>query len=295
MISFFKEVLRQHYLILFIAIFSAIFWPQIKEHYYGYLSSETGASEKSDGKTASNVADVNLFTKDELSKYNGEENSLGLYLSIMGSVYDVKRGEKHYGIGGSYHFFAGKFFIYFNCRPIQYNYTKSCITGRDASVAFISGDFETIADTLDDVLSLEPREILSLKQWQEFYDKDYTPKGRLIGRFYDANGKETEYFRKVQHQIDVAIENKRKEELKNYEYPPCNIEWSADKGTKVWCTTQSGGIDRQWEGVPRKYFEPGNDGYRCACVNENKLEVGNLKEYDGCDPKSTICFYNPDD
>lgn len=115
MISFFKEVVRQHYLILFVAIFSAIFWPQIKQQYYGYIISNTGSSEKSDEKIDSTVGDVvgdvvgeKLFTKDELSKYDGEENSLGLYLAIMGSVYDVERGSRHYGVGGSYHFFAGK-------------------------------------------------------------------------------------------------------------------------------------------------------------------------------------------
>lgn len=169
------------------------------------------------------------------------------------------------------------------------------VTGRDASVSFISGDFETVSDTMDDVLTLDARSILSLKQWKEFYDKDYILKGRLIGRFYDENGGETEYFRKVQAQVDVAIEDKRKEEMKNYDFPPCNIEWSADTGTKVWCTNQSGGIDRQWTGVPRKYFEPGNTGFRCACIHDSKLGVGNLKEYDGCDPKSTTCFYVPDD
>lgn len=152
-----------------------------------------------------------------------------------------------------------------------------------------------MSDTMDDVLTLDARSILSLKQWKEFYDKDYILKGRLIGRFYDENGGETEYFRKVQAQVDVAIEDKRKEEMKNYDFPPCNIEWSADTGTKVWCTNQSGGIDRQWTGVPRKYFEPGNTGFRCACIHDSKLGVGNLKEYDGCDPKSTTCFYVPDD
>lgn len=169
------------------------------------------------------------------------------------------------------------------------------ITGRDASVAFISGDFETVNDALDDVLTLGPPEILSLKQWKAFYDKDYLPKGRLIGRFYDKSGQETEYFRKVLAQVDVAIENKRLEEMKNYDFPPCNIEWNADTGTKVWCTNQSGGIERQWAGVPRKYFQPGNTGYRCACVHDSKLRDGSLKEYDGCDPNSTTCFYHPDD
>lgn len=109
MISFFKEVVRQHYFVLIITIFSAIFWPQIKQQYYGYIISETGTSGKSVDKTAiDDVVDVHLFTKDELSKYDGDENSLGLYLSIMGTVYDVQKGVKHYGVGGGYHFFAGK-------------------------------------------------------------------------------------------------------------------------------------------------------------------------------------------
>lgn len=143
-------------------------------------------------------------------------------------------------------------------------------------------------------MSLEPREILSLHQWKDFYDKDYVFKGHLIGRFYDKSGEKTDYFRKVEEQIEIAIENKRLDEMKNFDFPPCNIEWSADKGTKVWCTKQSGGVDRQWVGVPRKYYQPGEVSYRCACIEESKLENGNLKEYDDCDPKSTTCFYKAD-
>jgi len=262
MLTFLKEVIRQHYLILLIAIFSAVFWPQIKEQYYGYLSS----SDVID-KPTSNVAGVKLFTKDELSKYDGAENSLGLYLAIMGDVYDVEKGVKHYGVGGTYHFFAG----------------------RDASLSFISGDFENVTDYLDDVLRLEPRDILSLKQWKEFYDKDYIYKGRLIGRYYDQNGQETEYFRKVQEQIEIALEEKRKEQIKNSEFPPCNIEWTAETGTKVWCTKQSGGVERSWVGVPRRYYDAGV--IRCACIKRSKLQSPNLEEYDGCDPKSDTCFY----
>lgn len=123
MISFLKEVVRQHYLILFIAIFSAIFWPQIREQYYGYIIGDTGTSEKivekTVGKSATKVPKVKLFTNEDLAKYNGGENSLGLYLGIMGSVYDVQKGAKHYGVGGGYHFFSGKidtkhFFFYFD-------------------------------------------------------------------------------------------------------------------------------------------------------------------------------------
>jgi hypothetical protein len=46
-----------------------------------------------------------LFTKEELKKYT--EGSKGLYLAILGKVYDVGKGEKFYGPSGSYHFFAG--------------------------------------------------------------------------------------------------------------------------------------------------------------------------------------------
>ncbi|KAJ6637167.1 Neuferricin like [Pseudolycoriella hygida] len=253
MISFFKEVIRQHYFILFVAIFGAFFWPEIKQNYYSFIINKT--YQKSEEKTVS--SDLRLFTKDELSKYDGEDNSLGLYLSILGHVYDVQKG-------------------------------------RDASVSFISGNFDKIDDNIDDVLSLEPRDILSLKQWKGFYDKDYIFKGRLIGRYYDANGQETEYFSRVEEQINIAIENKRKEEMNNYDFPPCNIEWNANTGTKVWCTMQSGGVDRQWAGVPRKYFEAGQTSFRCACVDVSKLGHGSLKEYDGCDSNSSTCFYQAD-
>lgn len=83
MFTFLKEVVRQHYLILLIGVFSAVFWPQIKQQYYGYITSKT------EDKITSKVDGVTLFTKDELARYNGEENSLGLYIAILGSVYDV--------------------------------------------------------------------------------------------------------------------------------------------------------------------------------------------------------------
>lgn len=47
-----------------------------------------------------------VFTRDELKKYNNIEN--GLYLSILGQVFDVTKGAKHYEPGASYHIFVGK-------------------------------------------------------------------------------------------------------------------------------------------------------------------------------------------
>jgi hypothetical protein len=46
-----------------------------------------------------------LFTKEELKEYS--EESKGLYLAILGMVYDVGKGEKFYGSRGNYHLFTG--------------------------------------------------------------------------------------------------------------------------------------------------------------------------------------------
>lgn len=48
----------------------------------------------------------------ELSRYTGAEDSAGLYLAVLGQVFDVQRGRKHYGPSGAYSFFAGTFYHY---------------------------------------------------------------------------------------------------------------------------------------------------------------------------------------
>lgn len=52
-----------------------------------------------------NSDESRVFTMSELKRYTNLEN--GLYLSILGQVFDVTKGEKHYGPGGSYHAFTG--------------------------------------------------------------------------------------------------------------------------------------------------------------------------------------------
>lgn len=173
--------------------------------------------------------------------------------------------------------------------------------GRDASKSFITGDFEATGGVtskeLDDVLTLDADQILSLKEWTEFYAKEYIRKGLMIGRFYDVRGRETEYHGKVLAKVDEALAKKRaaeEQKSKEVEFPPCNIEWKADVGTRVWCTKRSGGIERSWVGYPRKYFTPGVAEFRCACVHEKHLQSPNVKEYDGCAVTSESCVYNVD-
>lgn len=50
-----------------------------------------------------------IFTASELKQYTNLED--GLYLSILGQVFDVTEGAKHYGPGGNYHAFTGNYFL----------------------------------------------------------------------------------------------------------------------------------------------------------------------------------------
>jgi predicted heme/steroid binding protein len=48
------------------------------------------------------------FTPEELSKYNGSDESKPIYVGLNGKVYDVSERRDLYGQGGTYNFFAGK-------------------------------------------------------------------------------------------------------------------------------------------------------------------------------------------
>ncbi|MBN3280242.1 NEUFC protein, partial [Polyodon spathula] len=227
---------------------------------------------------------VRLLDLQELSRYNGQQGSPGVYLSILGQVFDVGKGHKHYGPGGSYHFFAG----------------------RDASRAFVTGDF-TEAGLVDDVSGLSPGQILSLSEWLSFYNKDYVLVGRLVGRYYSETGEPTEALKQVESAMVEGLELRAQAEADKQRFPPCNSEWSAGKGGRVWCSTQSGGVQRDWVGVPRKLFKPGSSSQRCVCVQSSRptssqaqasqqlsdrgdLDNPNLQEYQGCPSLAESCL-----
>ncbi|XP_014203461.1 neuferricin [Copidosoma floridanum] len=213
-----------------------------------------------------------LFTSSALEKYT-DLDSGGLYLSILGQVFDVTKGEKHYGPGQSYHAF----------------------TGRDGSAAFITGDF-TESGLTDDVSSLTNKQIQSIMTWLEFYRKTYVYKGKLVGRYYDKNGKPTNERSILEERIQIAKKNDLNEDQEKSKFPPCNVEWNPDSGTRVWCTKNSGGIARNWIGVPRLFYtEPGSKKHRCACVNTNSKDFQEnknmFKTYSGCADNETSCIF----
>uniref|UniRef100_A0A1A9X3Y7 Cytochrome b5 heme-binding domain-containing protein n=1 Tax=Glossina brevipalpis TaxID=37001 RepID=A0A1A9X3Y7_9MUSC len=262
-------VFRRHFLKLqFVLVITAIlgfYYPKIWEQ----LRSISFIT-KNGNLSAEKYNDL-LFTKGQLTAFNGVVEQ-PIYLALLGRVYDVSSGVKHYGPGCTYHFFAGK----------------------DASIAFITGDFENYKeDEADNVLTLKTSEILSLINWEKFYENDYIYKGKVIGRFYDESGHPTKYEKKFRALAEEAEFDRFNKEKLREKYPDCNIEWSLEKGSHVWCTKSSGGKERDWIGYPRKLYETGNENFRCACVKKEDLETNEvvIKPYDDCESKSQECYY----
>jgi len=226
-----------------------------------------------------------IFTKAELATYDGSDGSPGLYLAILGQVYDVETGKEYYAPGNGYHFFVGK----------------------DGARAFVSGQFDD-AGLTDDVTGMTHGDYLGLKEWVEFYETDYKRVGVLVGRYFTSNGEVTEEWKTLQANISAAIQDRENKDVEKQVFPPCNIEWSKENGHRVWCTKKSGGIIRNWSGLPRRLFYPGRSE-RCACVratgapstdptaksNHGDLMNPHLKEYENCPTTNDDCYVKVDD
>jgi predicted heme/steroid binding protein len=137
-----------------------------------------------------------ILTLSELVKHDafirarktGEEANGEIWLSILGEVYDVTKGEKFYGPMSGYGYFAG----------------------RDASPCFNSGKFneEGENESLDD---LKVTQLESIDNWRKFYeDQDKYPfVGVLHGTFYNSEGKPTPMLRDIRLRIATMNQEPR--------------------------------------------------------------------------------------
>lgn len=232
-------------------------------------------------------ADIRVFIPEELARYRGGPRDPGLYLALLGRVYDVSTGRRHYEPGAHYSGFAG----------------------RDASRAFVTGDYSE-AGLVDDVSDLSYSEMLTLQNWLSFYEKNYEFVGRVIGRFYGEDGLPTPELTQVETMINKGLEANKQKLKEKERFPPCNVEWSSTRGSRFWCSQKSGGVDRDWIGVPRKLYKPGTKQSHCVCVkttgppsdqnpedptqrNRGDLDHPNLREYADCSPRAVTCFSFP--
>uniref|UniRef100_A0A8D8WFX7 Neuferricin n=1 Tax=Cacopsylla melanoneura TaxID=428564 RepID=A0A8D8WFX7_9HEMI len=259
--------------ILIVVLSTCIYY--IKHQYStstGDFTSENKHKSNSSSHEDIDAVKVQLLSKEEVAEYVTEEK---LYLCILGHVFDVTKGKGYYKKGETYHGFVG----------------------RDGTRAFVSGNFTDEGFT-DDIDNITGAEAVELNNWLDFYQTNYVFKGKLIGRFFDPNGTPTKYWHEFQTKLKQAEEGSEEMLQEKMKYPPCNIAWSQEEGTRVWCSTKSGGIERDWAGVPRKFYQVGAESYRCACVNLDTKGVtldtsgrqGNLAQYDNCDPRASSCY-----
>ena len=142
-----------------------------------------------------------MFSVSELRQYDGSPGSPGLYLALLGEVYDVSRGSQYYGPGGGYSFFAG----------------------RDASRAFVTGQFDSDG-LVDNVEDLPSSDYLGLQDWAKFYSSDYKRVGVLAGRYFSTAGRTTQYWRDLQGWLAAAQQERDKSDVEKNMFPPCNVE-----------------------------------------------------------------------
>lgn len=227
-----------------------------------------------------------VFTVEELAQYSEKKKGDTILIAILGDVFDVTSGRRFYGAKQDYGHFAG----------------------RDASKAFVTGNTEG-DDLTDDVSTLSVDELESIASWHDFYIKheNYTWVGHVIGRHFDATGQALNAF-----PWEALAKRKKATEERKRQLPDCNSKWTAKTGSEVWCTTKSGGVEREWVGTPRLYkpaLDPlvldlkglegrtsGADdsvGQRCVCVPPQQVEdwasVAFLVPYDGCDLTADTC------
>jgi len=101
------------------------------------------------------------FTKEELARYDGTDESLPIYLAVKGKIYDVTAGKNYYGKGHGYNVFAG----------------------RDGSRGFHDMCFtEECLAKIDDLEGLTEAQAKSIDHWAEFYAKEakYPYVGELV-------------------------------------------------------------------------------------------------------------------
>jgi Cytochrome b5-like Heme/Steroid binding domain len=124
-----------------------------------------------------------FLTSTTTSRKNGVEEST-IWISILGEVYDVTKGEDHYAPKKSYSAFAG----------------------RDASVPFCTGKF-TAEEASKSPDVLQNSDLYGLADWRDFYRSHgvYRFVGRLIDpRYYSESGEPTEPLVQLEGRIEVA-------------------------------------------------------------------------------------------
>lgn len=219
-------------------------------------------------QTRFTAAGDRIITQEELTAHGPEAQAI--WLVVLGEVFDVTKGEQYYGKDQGY----------------------SCFSGQDSSAAFVTGEFQGDGLT-PSVEGLDPTQVKEIERWRGFYHTDYTYLGKLVGYYYDENGEPKATMKAIAGMLVEAEEIEQKKKNWDKSFPRCNSKWSQADGGNVWCSLKSGGVERTWTGLPRKYTKEGQTNGRCVCVSDENMEKANnhprFSVYKDCDPKATQC------
>ncbi|CAG8769901.1 37012_t:CDS:2, partial [Gigaspora margarita] len=94
------------------------------------------------------------FTSAQLAEYDGTDLNRPIYVAVKGTVFDVTGKRPLYGVGGSYHVFAGK----------------------DASKGLATG---SMTDVTGDYSSLDESQLKTLDDWYNYYKLRYNIVGKV--------------------------------------------------------------------------------------------------------------------
>ncbi|CAL8115734.1 unnamed protein product [Orchesella dallaii] len=191
----------------------------------------------------------------------------GLFVVVAGFVFDVSEAPNMYGKDAGYHGFVG----------------------RDGTRAFVTGKFDDEGLT-PNLEGLTPTDYKGISDWINFYlnHEVYKFVGLHKGWYFDDKGLKTKHMIELEKALTRADELDAAMAEDEKLFPGCNMEWTAEKGSHVWCSKNSGGINRDWAGLPRNFVD-GDKPSRCVCTHPNFLADPRIKLFDGCNPKSEFC------
>lgn len=201
---------------------------------------------------------VRVFTRSELKQFDGSDPSKPLLLVVLGEVFDVTEGERHYSKGQGYNVFIGQ----------------------DASRAFHSGEFDKVVEDVRDLSVSAMQDVIG---WRRFYRQHATYRfvGVVEGLYYDSNGEMTPALDEVNANEQKAEEVRRVEDALAKRYPNCNMKYTrALEQTEIHCTPNEMGEAR----YPRTFHwtnkGTGAPAARCVCLTEKEIN-GQLPLPDG--------------
>ncbi len=124
-----------------------------------------------------------VYTREELYEFGNGENGV-ILLSIFGRIYDVSKGEKHYGKDGKYHKFAGR------------DVTRSLSTGclQEACLGSMKSSDSESENEVD--FEFNEKTMKEAKKWVAFFEVHDTYSH--IGFLKDGKS--------IEHLIDIMVE-----------------------------------------------------------------------------------------